>query len=236
MLVLPVEFAQIMEEINGPSRHAKIRAIARQYIAQKLALRGTPSVETRIVSLFIRACREFLIRDSSGNAHTYEQEAHTLRSALEVLSQDEGRWFHSLMLGVDDAAESIKVLSPPSPDAVGRPGPVRIRSHSAGHALWALNQMADEFEEIARDFAKDPKNITFFYCLYRLFSREDPIGRNYLTSLPLPSADQMLAAWDILVETVNRASPTRLEPNAYDKKEIGRLIRYYQSRAPGNIA
>jgi hypothetical protein len=218
MLVLPREFAQIMQEIGRAPAYSRIRSAAERYVTEKLpAEHNTLSEQTRVASLFARACRDFLIIDSGGNARQYQAQAQALRAALHVLSEDDGRaHFDSLMLGADDAGEALTVDAP-----AGERGPVRIRSRSAEQARWALDEMAGRLEQIGQDFAKDRKNITPVFCVCRRFSA---------ARLPLPSASQVLEVWRVLVEAVNHASPMRLAPDQYAASDIGRLIRHYKDR------
>ena len=234
------ELEAILQRMNG-SFYQQICALAERYIGEKLSfdelcpidpdepvgLHKMSSTQTIIASLFIRTCRDFLLRDSGPKSVNQERDAETLKAALKVL-QNDMRFFESLMVGVDDARRAITVDAP-----AGQPGSVSIMSPSARQALWAIHEMASFFEQTAADVGKDRKNITLVHCLKRQFS---DLGAYYYCGapLPLPSVEQVLALHDVLRNAISEALPGNkrgtmiqfLADLKVDKRQVAQHMNY----------
>jgi hypothetical protein len=179
------ELAQIMQMINGPL-YPQIHAVAERYTKFRLPENNTQSTQTRIASLFRRACKDFLIRDGADSAKQYRADAATLESALQVLRRDGRSYFDSLMSD----------------------------SRGADRALGALERMAERFREIASDYAKDKKNIVFFYGLGRVFK-----------GLPIPTNPMARDLYAILIEAMRGTVQISSLKTDYDLKDIGRRLK-----------
>lgn len=214
------ELAEIMVRLNGPS-FPRIYAVAERYEKRKFPGRYTPSPktnlgiemranQTRVASLFLRACKDFLVRDSIDRALDYRTDAETLEAALQVIRRDDRRYFDSLL------ADEI-IVDAPADENGRKVGPVRIISRRGDAAVAALDKMAKRFREIADDYDKDPKNITFFYDVGRIFGLDG-----------LPSAGEANVVFVVLIETLRSIAPQRLiriRKAEYDSTNDGKQIR-----------
>lgn len=200
----------LREQIFQTILHDKrFETIAAEFIEhkQKLGIEATPMQRTMIANAFRQACLAFLSKDTGADAERYRADADTLDSALCILQAD-AEFFRGMMAMRDC-------------DACGRV------------ALAAIEHMAGTYRAMAETHARDARNKTFFYMLGRLWAGATHAG----DALPLPTARQALAVYQVLVDAIRAESPALLQgmKTDYDANdgaaEIRRLMK--SGRAAG---
>jgi len=210
------QLTAVMRQINGPD-YSTMHAIASRYIKRKLHDRDTPSLRTRITSLIVHACLDFMRRDSAAAADTYRHYADVLDEALNILAREDARYFASLMA-------------------------FRVPGQKPNRAIWAMKQMADGYRRHASDYDRDKKNITFFYCLGKQFG-----SRMHLVQfapplairLAIPSAGEANAAYKVLIGALANTAPNSvrgLKTDYGDEKEIRASLRSGYAKAQRGVS
>ena len=161
-----------------------------------------------IRAAFMWAVLDFLVRSEKDQAAAYRDDAETLENALALFKRDENEngstMFSRLMVGNGEGGSGIQ---------------------KAGHALWAIQQMAVSFRYAANTHLKILRsNTTFFYCIGLRLTAE--------AKLPKPSPGEALLIFNVLVDKIKEVAPSFLEDvktayhtNEGDGSEIRRLIK-----------
>ena len=203
-----LELARIMPKLNDSSGRTfrTFHDVAGRYINDHFPDQVTPSLQMRTAMLFVHACNAFLRRNGKhSEAVRYRSEADRLRQALQVLAAHDAG-FRTLLSSGDGGA-------------------------CADAALSAIKQMVVDLEQQAQFWERDAKNITFFYCLGRMFGQSNG---------PLPSPTQAHEAYTVLCDDLRAGFPLLLQDikpdDQYDPvnegAEIKRLMQAGYAKTP----